>query len=175
MAKVVGLGHVGVYCNDLEKMVAFYRDFLGLQVTKQNWQWGMIFLSSDPKRSDHEIALMRAPKPLTERPQIEQISLGVESLADVREFVRRIRAAGLTIRQIVSHCSAIGCYYLDPEGNRSEVFWRTPRDCWVPALEEIDLENMTDEDVMEVVERQYAQWGHVPVGETLEPATAGAR
>jgi catechol 2,3-dioxygenase-like lactoylglutathione lyase family enzyme len=36
MARVVQLGHVGIYVRDLEKMVAFYRDFLGMQITKQN-------------------------------------------------------------------------------------------------------------------------------------------
>jgi catechol 2,3-dioxygenase-like lactoylglutathione lyase family enzyme len=33
---ITGLGHIGIFVRDLEKMVAFYRDFLGLQVTKQN-------------------------------------------------------------------------------------------------------------------------------------------
>ena len=59
MARVAGLGHVGIYVRDLERMVAFYRDFLGMQITKQNWDRGMVFLSSDPVASDHEIALMR--------------------------------------------------------------------------------------------------------------------
>ena len=30
MARVVGLGHVGIYVRDLERMVAFYRDVLGM-------------------------------------------------------------------------------------------------------------------------------------------------
>ena len=34
MAWVVGLGHVGIYVRDLEKMGEFYRDFLGMQITK---------------------------------------------------------------------------------------------------------------------------------------------
>jgi catechol 2,3-dioxygenase-like lactoylglutathione lyase family enzyme len=36
MARVVQLGHVGIYVRDLERMVAFYRDFLGMQITKQS-------------------------------------------------------------------------------------------------------------------------------------------
>ena len=36
MARVIGLGHVGIYVRDLERMVAFYRDTLGMRVTKQN-------------------------------------------------------------------------------------------------------------------------------------------
>jgi catechol 2,3-dioxygenase-like lactoylglutathione lyase family enzyme len=38
MANVVGLGHVGIYVRDFERMVAFYRDTPGMRVTKQNWR-----------------------------------------------------------------------------------------------------------------------------------------
>src|SRR6266571_181435 len=89
MARVVGLGHVGIYVRDLERMVAFYRDFLGMQVTKQNWSGGAVFLSSDPAASDHEIALMRG-RPEGEDPHlINQISMRAETLDDLRDFHRR--------------------------------------------------------------------------------------
>ena len=58
MARVLGLGHVGIYVRDLERMVAFYRDTMGMRVTKQNWRAGVVFLSADPESVDHEIALM---------------------------------------------------------------------------------------------------------------------
>ena len=58
MARVMGLGHVGIYVRDLERMVAFYRDVMGM-ITKQNWRAGAVFLSADPEAVDHEIALMR--------------------------------------------------------------------------------------------------------------------
>ena len=45
-----GLGHVGVFCRDLDTMESFYRDFLGLTVTKKR-PGAMVFLSSDPARS----------------------------------------------------------------------------------------------------------------------------
>ena len=40
---------------------------------------------------------------------------------------------------MVNHVSALGCYYFDPEGNRSEVFWLTGRACWVPIAHLIDI------------------------------------
>jgi catechol-2,3-dioxygenase len=172
MARVVGLGHVGIYCWDLEKMVAFYRDFMGMQITKQNWKTGMVFLSTDPDRSDHEIALMRG-RPTGETPRlIEQISLRVETLDDLRDFHRRIKGAGMKIHHVVSHCSAVGCYFYDPEGNRTEVFWLTDRPCWVPTIEPVDLDTMSDEDIVALVDRQWARLKHVAPGEALEPAMA---
>src|SRR5215211_6407822 len=145
MARVVGLGHVGIYVRDLERMAAFYRDFMGMQVTKQNWTRGLVFFSSDPAVSDHEIALMRG-RPEGENPRlIDQISLRVETLDDLRDFHRRALAEGLRVDRVVNHGSAIGCYFFDPEGNRTEVFWRTPFDCWTPTAEPVDLAQSDEE------------------------------
>ena len=57
----------------------------------------------------------------------------VESLDDLREFHKRVVADGFPLERVVNHGSAIGCYFRDPEGNTTEVFWRSPRDCWVPT------------------------------------------
>lgn len=94
MPRVLGLGHVGLYCRDLEKMVAFYRDFLGMTVTKQDWERGMVFLSAEPQSVDHEIALMRGRPDNGDPHLINQISMRVASLDDVRTFYRQIKAAG---------------------------------------------------------------------------------
>jgi len=127
MARVTGLGHVGIYVRDLERMVGFYRDVMGMQVTKQNWRLGIVFLSADPQAVDHEIALMRG-RPSADDPHlIQQISMRVETLDDLRDFHRRLRAEAYRIEHVVNHASAIGCYFLDPEGNRTEVFWLTGR------------------------------------------------
>ena len=172
MANVIGLGHVGIYVRDLERMVAFYRDTLGMRVTKQNWRAGVVFLSADPASVDHEIALMRGRAAGDDTKLIQQISMRVESLDDLRAFRRRIAAEGYRIEGVVNHASAIGCYFFDPEGNRTEVFWVTGRPCWVPTASPIDLEQ-PDEAIMAEVDRVWNQLRHVPVGGRMtdEPAT----
>ena len=172
MPKVRGLGHVGIYVRDLERMVAFYRDLLGMQVTKQNLRAGVVFLSADPQAADHEIALMRG-RPAGDDPRlIQQISMGVASLDDLRAFHRRLVADGYRIEGVVNHASAIGCYFFDPEGNRTEVFWVTGRPCWVPTVNPIDIEQ-PDAAVMAEVDRVWNELRHVPVGgrQTEESAT----
>jgi catechol-2,3-dioxygenase len=167
MARVVGLGHVGIYVRDREKMVVFYRDFLGMQVTKQNWTRGMVFLSSDPAASDHEIALMRG-RPDGEDPHLlDQISMRVETLDDLRTFHQRVLAEQFRIDRVVNHGSGIGCYFYDPEGNRTEVFWRTGRDCWQPTGEPIDL-TQSDEAILAEVDRVVERNRDVPVGGVRE-------
>ncbi len=172
MARVRGLGHVGIYVRDLERMVAFYRDLMGMKITKQNWRAGIVFLSSDPETVDHEIALMRG-RPSPEDPHlIQQISMRVASLDDLREFHRRLRAEGYRIERVVNHASAIGCYFFDPEGNRTEVFWLTGRDSWVPVANPIDIER-PDAAVLAEVDELWNRVRHVPVGGVMdeEPAS----
>jgi catechol 2,3-dioxygenase-like lactoylglutathione lyase family enzyme len=172
MARVIGLGHVGIYVRDLERMVAFYRDVLGMQVTKQNWRAGFVFLSADPEAVDHEIALIRGRTDMADPHLINQISMRVATLDDLRAFHGRLVAEGYRIDRVVNHASAIGCYFFDPEGNRTEVFWVTGRPCWVPTAHPIDIER-PDEAVLAEVDRLWDELRHVPVGGQLaqEPAT----
>jgi len=172
MTAVVGLGHVGIYVRDLEKMVVFYRDTLGMRITKQNWRAGIVFFSTDPERADHEIALFRGRPGDADSRLINQISLRVASLEDLRLLHRRLVAEGLRIDALVNHVSALGCYYFDPEGNRSEVFWVTGRACWVPIAHVIDIEQ-SDEAVLAEVDGLWERLRHVGMGERMvnEPAT----
>jgi len=171
MARVTGLGHVGIYVRDLERMVAFYRDLLGMQVTKQNWRAGAVFLSADPESVDHEIALMRGRPATDEAKLIQQISMRVTSLDDLRAFRRRLVAEGYRIEGVVNHASAIGCYFFDPEGNRTEVFWVTGRPCWVPTATPIDIEQ-PDAAVLAEVDRVWNELRQVPVGGRMTDETA---
>jgi len=171
MARVAGLGHVGIYVRDLDTMVAFYRDFLGMVVTKQNAARGMAFLSADPAASDHEIALMRG-RPEGDNPKlIDQISLRVETLDDLRDFHKRVQAEGFKIDRVVNHGSGLGCYFFDPEGNRTEVFWRTGRDCWQPTGDPLDLSD-PDEVILAQIDEIADRTRHVPVGGLVEPVAA---
>lgn len=171
MPRVTGLGHVGIYVRDLERMVAFYRDLLGMQVTKQNWRAGIVFLSADAQTVDHEIALMRGRPAHDDAKLIQQISMRVASLDDLRAFRRRLAAEGYRIEGVVNHASAIGCYFFDPEGNRTEVFWVTGRPCWVPTANPIDIEQ-PDAAVMAEVDRVWHELRDVPVGGRMAEETA---
>ena len=173
MPRVTKLGHVGIYVRDLERMTAFYRDFLGMTVTKHNGNWGAVFLSSDPEASDHEIALMRGEPQGTET-LINQISLRVDTLDDLRAVYRGLEAQGCRLHEVVSHVSAIGCYFFDPEGNRTECFWLTGKTSWAVIAEPVDLEQ-PDDAIMAQVERGYERTRVIPMGDRTEKYLAPAR
>jgi catechol-2,3-dioxygenase len=95
----------------------------------------------------------------------------VGSLDDLRTMHRRLLAEGYRIEGVVNHASAIGCYFFDPEGNRTEVFWVTGRPCWVPTATPIDIEQ-PDETVIAEVERIWNQLRHIPVGGRMTEESA---
>ena len=170
-SRVRGLGHIGFYVQDLDKMMKFYRDFLGMTITKISDAG--VFLSADPEAVDHEIALLRGRSSLEQPSLINQISMRVETLDDLRDFHRRIQDEGYDIDRIVSHCSAIGCYFRDPEGNPTEVFWLTGLPSWAIIAIPIDIER-PDEEVLEDVRRDWETVRHLQVGERADAETVAA-
>jgi catechol-2,3-dioxygenase len=170
MARVLGLGHIGLYVRDLDRMAGFYRDFMGMRVTKQN-PGRIVFLSADPEACDHEIALIQGRTEQDDPHLIDQISLRVETLDDLRDFHRRVQAEGLRLDRVVNHGSALGCYFFDPEGNRTEVFWVTGRPVWVPTSEPVDL-SQPDEVILAHVDQIFERERDVPMGAVREPVRA---
>jgi len=170
-AKVNGLGHVGIYVHDLELMKEFYGNFMGMTLTKVGPAGA--FFSADPENCDHEIALVNGRQSLDDPHLINQISMRVSSLNDLRDFKQRIDSRGYQLERIVTHASAIGCYFKDPEGNTTEVFWLTGLTSWAQIGIPIDI-NQSDEQVMAEVNRAWDTVKHVEMGTEASPETREA-
>jgi catechol 2,3-dioxygenase len=54
----------------------------------------------------------------------------LESLDDLKEFYRTIKAKEQPIERIVDHGISLGIYLRDPDGNGVEVFYEMPRAEW---------------------------------------------
>jgi len=124
MPKIKGLSHVVLYVNDLDKMVAFYRDVLGLVKYRENSR-GMVFLTSDPDTEDHELALTKGRE--GQAKLIAHIAWKVGTPAEVKEYYEKFKAQGVPIDHCVSHAyeemgNTVSCYFLDPEGNCMEIY-----------------------------------------------------
>jgi catechol-2,3-dioxygenase len=61
-AWVARLGHVGLHVQDLEKQKALYRDIIGLTVTDEDTEGGLVFMSSRPEEKHHELLLCRGQR-----------------------------------------------------------------------------------------------------------------
>jgi catechol 2,3-dioxygenase-like lactoylglutathione lyase family enzyme len=147
MGKIKGLSHVVLYVNNLEKMVAFYTDMLGL-VKYREHAGRMVFLTSDPDMEDHELALTSGRN--GEAKLLAHIAWKVDSPAEVKEFYERFKAKGVPIDHCVSHAyevmgNTVSCYFLDPEGNRLEIYALVPERDEKRINRPLDLDKSVDE------------------------------
>ena len=136
---IAKLGHVGIHCNDLQATKAFYRDVLGLTVTDEDAEVGMVFLSSQPDEEHHELILVGGRDAPPGALMLQQISFRCNTLADVIEYYERFNAQNVVFDMVVTHGNAVGIYFYDPEGNRCEVYWPTGLTARQPFLDALDL------------------------------------
>src|SRR5499426_2819732 len=149
MPEISGLGHVGLYCEDLEKMRDFYARVLGLTISDENLERGICFLSAAPDAEHHELALVQAREPGQKTHNAQQVSFKVKTLDDVRAFYHRLRQEGMKIDRTVTHGIACSVYFFDPEDNRIELYYTTPYQVRQPLGEVIDLER-PDAELLEI-------------------------
>ncbi|HXH11796.1 MAG TPA: VOC family protein [Alphaproteobacteria bacterium] len=145
MSAIEGLGHVGIYTEDLLRMRDFYTRVLGLQLTDEDLERGIVFLSANPEAEHHEVALVRGRDAPRGVKLVNQISFKVKSLDDLKDLHRRLQAEQLPIERFVSHGISLGLYAYDPEGNRLELYYKTDFKAPQPLGEPVDIEASNDE------------------------------
>ena len=125
---------------DAARMEDFYTRVLGFTATDRG-QLGatrLVFLSRDP-REHHQIVLASGrPGDLPFNP-INQISFRMAEFSGLREMHRRLEMEKVRDLYPVSHGNALSVYFLDPEGNRIELFVDTPWHCRQPVRVPMDL------------------------------------
>jgi len=131
------------------------------------------FFSADPESCDHEIALITGRPSLEGLHWIQQVSMSVDSLDDLRDFKRRTGEKGYKVDRIISHASAIGCYFRDPEDNPVEVFWLTGHTSWEQISIPIDIDQ-SDDEVMAAVNRSFDGAQNVEMGKAASTETQAA-
>jgi len=126
------LQHVNVYVRNVERSKKWYEELLGLHVYEYRPGWAA-FLTADEEQS-HEVALMQVGEdaPLQAKPQVglNHMAWRVESLDDLKEFYRKLKAERQPIERVVDHGISLGIYLRDPDGNGVEVFYEMPRAEW---------------------------------------------
>ena len=151
MLRVKGLSHVVLYVNDLEKMVSFYRDVLGLVVYHEN-PGRMVFLTPDPAIDDHQMALAKGRE--GQAKLLAHIAWRVDTPAEVKAFYDKFKALGVPIDHCVSHAyvemgNTVSCYFLDPEGNRLEIYALVGERDDARINRPLDLDKSVDEIIVQ--------------------------
>ena len=90
------IGHVAFLVRDLDEMVAFYVDVVGLQLTEIGRGAGrakaprIAFLSWDPATLHHQLAFVEMPRAASPR-NVGHVAFEVDALADLRPIWNRVR------------------------------------------------------------------------------------
>ncbi|MGK5531010.1 VOC family protein [Streptomyces sp. URMC 129] len=155
---ITGLGHTGLWVYDLPTMRDFYERLLGLTVTDEDEELGIVFFSARPEEEHHEFVLQKGRTAAIGDKQQHQISWRVASLDDLRAFHRTFEEEGVKVQQEVTHGNAFGIYFFDPEGNRNEVYLRVERDVRQPFRKSLDF-GKSPEEIYAEAERLLTDGG----------------
>jgi len=123
--------HMGIFATDVARMEDFYTRVMGFTVTDRGdletprGKVFLVFMSRDPKEHHQVILASGRPEAAGFNP-INQISFRMAEFAGLREMHRRLEKEGVRDLYPVSHGNALSVYFLDPEGNRLELFVDTP-------------------------------------------------
>ena len=148
----IALSHFEIYVRNVERMKVFYTRYLGFVVTDSGeGKDGMVFLSRNPGEHHQLVLTPRQSHKSVESP-VDHIAFRVDSIANLRVFHKALITSSTTL-QTVSHGTTWSIYFLDPEGNRLELFTDTPWHVNQPCRFEINFA-LSDEKLMEFTEQK---------------------
>ena len=148
------LSHMGIFVTDMDRMIRFYTEVLGLTLTDRGqgitFNNEIAFLSSDPEKH-HQVALASGrPKDATFS-TVMQASFAVGSLDDLRAVKAKALANGASQLRALDHGNAWSIYFKDPEGNTVEAYLDTPFHVPQPHGDPLDL-SMSDAEIVRTTE-----------------------
>ena len=123
--RVRALGHVVLRVRDLEASLAFYRDLLGMTEAAR-YRGAMVFLTFG-SGNHHDLALQQIGAGAADAdPQavgLYHLAFKVgDSLDELRAWVAKLQAAGVTIGGASDHRVSQALYIVDPDGIEIELY-----------------------------------------------------
>ena len=146
--------HMVLYVEDAERMLAFYTDVLGFEVTDRGPLGPegkeIVFLSQSP-REHHQVAFIDARKEAGPSNSVNHAAFRIDDLAALRGMAASLDAEGVSYSPR-THGNTWSIYFEDPERNGIEIFCDTPWKVaqpqavtWDPALSDNELARWTEE------------------------------
>ncbi|MGE0308490.1 MAG: VOC family protein [Acidimicrobiia bacterium] len=167
------LTHVGVLVDDMDAMVAFYTQALGLLVIDSGEHLGrhLTFMSRNAGEH-HQLVLVTGRDAPRSTKLLGQISFRVAGLGELRRFHAQAQALGAGGLEARNHGNSWSIYFEDPEGNRIEMYCTTPWHVPQPWRVSLDL-TMSDADIAaETLRIISAETAYEPVEQWREQVAA---
>ena len=116
---------------DLDRSLAFYRDFLGFRVSSEMSNV-MVFLTATGE-NHHDLALVRvgdqAPSPIPTAVGLYHVAIQLADVDAVKTAHQLLTERGI-LRGASDHGVSKSLYTVDPDGNEIELYCDAPRDEW---------------------------------------------
>ena len=143
------LSHVTLAVRDIDRMVTFYTEVLGFEVSDRGeplpGEGEMVFITQDPSEH-HQIVLVESPEPPPRAFMLaDHLAFRTGTLDDLRAIGLRLAEAGIDSVIPISHGNAWSLYFTDPEGNGVECFVDSPFHVAQPYGDGLDLSTSDDE------------------------------
>ena len=152
------LSHFGIFCRDLDAMVAYYSNVFGMTVTDRGeghtMPFTIAFMTSVPEQH-HQLALASG-RGANDPSTVMQISFKVQRLDELREIQRRANDRAAAGMRGINHGNALSIYFSDIEDNTVEVYLDTPWYVAQPHADPLDL-TRPDEDIWAETEQMCRQ------------------
>jgi catechol-2,3-dioxygenase len=152
------LSHAFINVADVNKVVPFYTDILGFQVTDRghiNGDIEAVFMSQDAD-NHHQIALAGTLKDNDGLRNLGHVAFRLDSLDDLRALKQRLTLEGIAIGREISHGNAWSLYFADPEGNGIECFVDSPFHVSQPQGKPTDID-LDDEALLDKTRQDFSQ------------------
>jgi catechol 2,3-dioxygenase len=139
MLPPVTFNHLGFHVFDLDRMEDFYTRVMGFAVSDRGEVRGFkaVFLTRDPA-DHHQIVLFSGRTAPREAVFLNQLTFQVDTLEILLLCHAALEAEGITQIRCVDHGVSWSLYYPDPEGNRIELFAKSPWYIVQPHIAEFD-------------------------------------
>lgn len=140
---------MGINVTDIDRMTAFYCQVIGFVVSDEgvaSFGSRIVFLTQDPEEH-HQLVLIDGRPEDVNFNTVNQISCKLDSLDDLRDYLKILTDNGVSKIDQVDHGNAWSMYFPDPEGNYVEFYVDTPFYSAQPCREALDL-SQRDEEIL---------------------------
>jgi catechol 2,3-dioxygenase len=155
------VAHAVLYVHDVEKMIRFYSNTLGFEVTDRGplGPDEIVFMSQNAG-DHHQVAFITGRAEPDPSNSVHHVAFRSAGTLDDLKALKKDLEADAEVTQIMPLChgNAWSVYFRDPEFNGVEVFLDTPWHVRQPQGEPLDLDLSNDE----IVERTHAHFKSEP-------------
>jgi catechol 2,3-dioxygenase len=134
------IGLVALNVRDLERMTAFYRDAIGLDVVLQDARHAL--LGKDGVAFIHLHHMPDAAMPGARSSGLFHTAFLLPTRADLGRWLAHAAATGLRLEGASDHLVSEALYLSDPEGNGIEIYADRPRAQWQRSAGEIMMDTL---------------------------------